>query len=101
MPGQPTGSLIGNAMLTALPSIALDGLQYVQHSAARVLPGTKPWEHITPTPMQLHRLPSRVPALYSTFYCSHSSPFTLWAPRYLSEVTSPPRRRPTTVPQVL
>ena len=46
-----------NAILTGLPSKTLDRLQYVQNSAARVLTGIKPWQHISPTLMQLHWLP--------------------------------------------
>ena len=46
-----------NAILNGLPSKSLDRLQHVQNSAARVLTGIRPWQHITPTLMQLHWLP--------------------------------------------
>ncbi|KAJ8372143.1 hypothetical protein AAFF_G00294270 [Aldrovandia affinis] len=46
-----------NGVLFGVPSKALDRLQYVQNSAARVLTRTKPWQHITPTLIRLHWLP--------------------------------------------
>ncbi|KAK0156352.1 hypothetical protein N1851_000349 [Merluccius polli] len=45
-----------NNVLSGVPSKALDRLQYVQNSAARVVTRTKPWQHITPSLIQLHWL---------------------------------------------
>ena len=62
-----------NAILTGLPSKTLDRLQYVQNSAARVLTGIKPWQHITPTLMQLHWLPVKFCIQFKILLITHKS----------------------------
>lgn len=46
-----------NGILFGLPNKALDRLQYVQDSAARVLTRSKPWTDITLTQKHLHWFP--------------------------------------------
>ncbi|KAK5851958.1 hypothetical protein PBY51_023469 [Eleginops maclovinus] len=77
-----------NAILTGLPSKTLDRLQYVQNSAARVLTGIKPWQHITPTLMQLHWLPVKFRIKFKILLLTYKSLHAL-APRYLSDLLHP------------
>ena len=46
-----------NALFTGLPKMAIDRLQLIQNSAARLLTKTKKREHITPILYSLHWLP--------------------------------------------
>ena len=77
-----------NSILTGLPSKTLDRLQYVQNSAARVLTGTKPWQHITPILMQLHWLPVKSRIKFKILLLTYKSLHAL-APRYLSDLLHP------------
>ena len=49
----------GNSLLYGINSCLLDKLQCVQNSAARLLMGTKKYEHISPILAKLHWLPVR------------------------------------------
>ena len=49
----------GNSLLYGINSCLLDKLQCVQNSAARLLTGTKKYEHISPILAKLHWLPVR------------------------------------------
>jgi len=44
-------------MQAGLPASTLAPLQWVMHAAARVVYDLKPYDHVTPTLMALHRLP--------------------------------------------
>ncbi len=46
-----------NALLAGLPKCVLEKLQYLQNSAARLLSGTRKYDHITPVLKTLHWLP--------------------------------------------
>ena len=46
-----------NAVLAGLPTSTLGPLQRVQNVAARLVTGTKKYDHITPVLMRLHWLP--------------------------------------------
>ncbi|XP_037636652.1 uncharacterized protein LOC119494669 [Sebastes umbrosus] len=70
-----------NGVLSGVPSKALDRLQYVQNSAARVLTRTKPWQHITPTLIHLH-------ITYKILLLTYKSLNAL-APQYLSNLLHP------------
>ena len=77
-----------NGVLSGVPSKALDRLQYVQNSAARVLTRTKPWQHITPTLIHLHWLPVKSRITYKILLLTYKSLNAL-APQYLSNLLHP------------
>ncbi|XP_033997504.1 uncharacterized protein LOC117491563 [Trematomus bernacchii] len=67
---------------------ALDRLQYVQNSAARLLTRTKPWQHITPTLLHLHWLPVKSRIQYKLLLLTYTSLHSL-APAYISDLLQP------------
>ena len=81
-----------NSILTGLPSKTLDRLQYVQNSAARVLTGTKPWQHITPILMQLHWLPVKSRIKFKILLLTYKSLHALAPPgtSLTSSIPTPP-----------
>ncbi len=74
-----------NGVLYGLPNKALDRLQRVQNSAARILTNTKRWQHITPTLKHLHWLPVKSRITYKLLLLTYKSLHTL-APQYLSDL---------------
>lgn len=77
-----------NAILLGLPNKALDRLQYVQNSAARIITGTRPWQHITPILKQLHWLPIKSRITYKVLLLTFKSLHGL-APHYLTDLLHP------------
>ena len=57
-------------------------------SAARVLTGIRPWQHITPTLMQFHWLPVKFCIQFKILLLTYKSLHAL-APRYLSDLLHP------------
>ena len=77
-----------NGVLSGLPSKALDRLQYVQNSAARLLTHTKPWEHITPILKKLHWLPVKQRITYKILLLTYKALHSL-APQYITHLLHP------------
>ncbi|XP_041958625.1 uncharacterized protein LOC121717966 [Alosa sapidissima] len=77
-----------NGVLSGLPNKALDRLQYVQNSAARVLTHTKPWQHITPILKKLHWLPIKQRISYKILLLTYKSLHSL-APKYITDLLHP------------
>ncbi|KAG5274109.1 hypothetical protein AALO_G00159280 [Alosa alosa] len=77
-----------NGVLSGLPNKALDRLQYVQNSAARVLTHTKPWQHITPILKKLHWLPIKQRISYKILLLIYKSLHSL-APKYITDLLHP------------
>ena len=75
----------GNAVLHGLPSTLLSRLQHVQNAAARLITGTKKFDHITPVLQELHWLPVEQRIRYKiallTFKALHNQ-----APSYIQEL---------------
>ena len=77
----------GNALLHGLPQTALQRLQKVQNSAARLITRTRNYEHITPVLQRLHWLPVHLRPTYKVLlftYCALNG----LAPDYLVELIS-------------
>jgi hypothetical protein len=74
-----------NALLAGLPQSTIAPLQRVQNCAARILTGTRKFDHITPVLMKLHWLPVKYRIIYKicllVFKCINSL-----APGYLCEL---------------
>ena len=93
MPSSPPARLdYCNGVLYGLPDKALNSLQYVHNSAARVLTRTKPWEHITPILARLHWLPVKSRITYKVLLLTYKSHHGL-APQYLSDLLHQPATR--------
>jgi len=77
-----------NSLLYGIGDGLLMKLQTVQNAAARVVTGTKKFDHITPVLCQLHWLPVRQRIIFKlamiTFKCLHGL-----APSYLANVCTP------------
>jgi len=77
-----------NSLLYGIGDGLLMKLQTVQNAAARVVTGTKKFDHITPALRQLHWLPVRQRITFKlamiTFKCLHGL-----APPYLADVYIP------------
>ena len=77
-----------NSVLIGMSSYLLRKLQAVQNVAARLVTGTRKYEHISPVLRQLHWLPIRQRIQYKTavlvYKCLHGT-----APPYLSDLCTP------------
>jgi hypothetical protein len=77
-----------NSLLYGLPAAQLDPLQRVQNTAARLITGTRKFDHITPVLKSLHWLPVcqriKFKILLLTFKALHNM-----APEYLQEFVIP------------
>jgi len=77
-----------NSLLYGIGEGLLTKLQTVQNAAARVVTGTKKFDHITPVLRQLHWLPVRQRIIFKLamiiFKCLHGL-----APSYLADVCNP------------
>ena len=73
-----------NSLLVGIKEGLLDRLQRVQNAAARLVTGTRKYDHITPVLSALHWLPVRQRIIYKVallmYKCVHSL-----APLYLAE----------------
>lgn len=74
-----------NSLLYGIPDTLINQLQQIQHTAARLVSGTRKYEHITPVMKSLHWLPIReridFKVLLLTFKALHGL-----APSYLTEL---------------
>ena len=62
-----------NGLFTGLPKASIQRLQLIQNAAARILTGTKKYQHITPILKSLHWLPIRTRIDYVTKITTHSN----------------------------
>ena len=74
-----------NAVLTGLSTPLLNKLQKVQNSAARLLTGTKKYDHITPVLKKLHWLPVKSRIDYKILLLCFKALHDL-APKYLCDM---------------
>ena len=74
-----------NAVLTGLSTPLLNKLQKVQNSAARLLTGTKKYDHITPVLKKLHWLPVKSRIDYKMLLLCFKALHDL-APKYLCDM---------------
>ncbi len=77
-----------NVLLFGLPDCLLHKLQRVQNHAARVISGTKKYEHISPVLQSLHWLPIEQRIIYKTLLLTFKSLNGL-APSYLCDLLKP------------
>ena len=73
-----------NSLLIGLPNILLRKLQSVLNAAARLVSGTRKYDHITPVLKDLHWLPIRQKIKFKLLLLVFKSIHGM-APRYLSE----------------
>ena len=82
-----------NSLFAGLPSSAIKRLQAVQNAAARLLTGTRKFDHISPILHELHWLPVQQIVQYKilllTFKALHNQ-----SPSYISELISVRHLRP-------
>ncbi|KAK0130555.1 hypothetical protein N1851_035215 [Merluccius polli] len=84
-----SSGFLPDRVLSGEPSEALDRLQYVQNSAARVPTHTRPWQRISPTLIHLHRLPVKSRISYKILLLIFKSLHT-YAPSVPIRSPSPP-----------
>ena len=77
-----------NSLYLGLPQSLISRLQIVQNAEARLLTGSKMWEHITPVLASLHWLPVQQRIIFKTvlmvFKAIHGQ-----APSYISDLLHP------------
>ena len=74
-----------NSLLAGVPDCVLQNLQYLQNSAARLLSGTKKYEHITPILKSLHWLPVRYRIDFKILLMTYKA-LNGMAPKYICEL---------------
>ena len=72
-----------NAILSGYPDKAINKLQLVLNTAARILTRTKTFDHITPVLASLHWLPVKARADFTAFFTANLQSIT-WTCSYLS-----------------
>uniref|UniRef100_A0A8C7PYQ5 Reverse transcriptase domain-containing protein n=1 Tax=Oncorhynchus mykiss TaxID=8022 RepID=A0A8C7PYQ5_ONCMY len=77
-----------NALLSGYPDKALNKLQLVLNTAARILTRTKQFDHITPVLAYLHWLPVKARADFKVLLLTYKALHGL-APTYLSDLVLP------------
>jgi len=77
-----------NALLSGYPDKALNKLQLVLNTAARILTRTKKFDHITPVLASLHWLPVKARADFKVLLLTYKALHGL-APTYLSDLVLP------------
>ena len=84
-----------NSLLFGIPTHLLKKLQYVQNAAARVITGSRKFDHITPVLKELHWLPVEQRIVFKVLLITFKALHGL-APRYISDIidqyTSQPDR---------
>ena len=71
-----------NSLLYGLPKFLIDRLQNVQNCAARLVTGSKKYDHITPIMKQLHWLPINQRIIYKVALITYKA-FNGLAPHYI------------------
>ena len=82
-----------NSLLVGLPSAMLNRLQGVQNAAARLLTGTKKYDHITPILTELHWLPIKYRIEFKILLLIFKAVHGL-APGYVTSLIEQRRLRP-------
>ena len=77
-----------NSLYLGLPQSFISRLQIVQNAAARLLTGSKKWEHITPVLASLHWLPVQQRIIFKTVLMVFKA-INGQAPSYLSDLLHP------------
>ena len=77
-----------NSLLYGLPKFLIDRLQNVQNCAARLVTGSKKYNHITPLMKQLHWLPISQRIIYKIVLITYKS-LNGSAPHYINNMLKP------------
>ena len=77
-----------NSLLYGLPKFLIDRLQNVQNCAARLVTGSKKYDHITPLMKQLHWLPISQRIIYKIVLITYKS-LNGSAPHYINNMLKP------------
>ena len=77
-----------NSLLYGLPKFLIDRLQNVQNCAARLVTGSKKYDHITPLMKQLHWLPISQRIIYKIILITYKS-LNGSAPDYINNMLKP------------
>ena len=77
-----------NSLYLGLPQSLISRLQIVQNAAARLLTGSKKWEHITPVLASLHWLPAQQRIIFKTVLMVFKA-INGQAPSYISDLLHP------------
>ncbi len=77
-----------NSLLYGLPKFLIERLQNVQNCAARLVTGSKKYDHITPLMKQLHWLPINQRIIYKIILITYKS-LTGSAPDYINNMLKP------------
>ena len=84
-----------NALLIGIQQDLIAKLQRLQHSAARIVPRTRKYEHITPVLIKLHWLPIKFRIQFKVLLLVYKALNGL-APKYIKELLVP-TRTPSTI----
>ena len=76
-----------NSLLAGVPKCVMQKLQYLQNSAARVLTGTRKFEHITPILREIHWLPVECRVDFKILLMTYKA-LNGKAPAYISDLLS-------------
>ena len=74
-----------NSLLCGVPDYELNKLQRIQNAAARIITGSRKFEHITPSLIKLHWLPIKFRIEYKILLLTYKALNGL-APQYLSDL---------------
>ena len=77
-----------NSLLYGLPKFLIDRLPNVQNCAARLVTGSKKYDHITPLMKQLHWLPISQRIIYKIVLITYKS-LNGSAPHYINNMLKP------------
>ena len=78
-----------NSLYSGITSASLNRLQLVQNAAARLLTGTRRWDHITPILASLHWLPVKHRISFKVLLFVYKARHNL-APPYIANLLQPP-----------
>ena len=78
-----------NSLYSGITNASLNRLQLVQNAAARLLTGTRRWDHITPVLASLHWLPVKFRIHFKVLLFVYKALHNL-APPYIANLIKPP-----------